>query len=95
MTRIVVLELIFDFVNIEHIKKHKVTAEEAILAGKHAIYHEHGKKGRYIVVGRVDKRLIAIIVRRKSLKRYYLVTARDARKEERKKVYEKEKTRIA
>lgn len=86
MTRVIVRELIFDIFNIEHIKKHNVTAEETILVGKNAIYHEHGKRGRYIVVGRVDKRLITIIVKRKSLKRYYLVTARDARKEERRKV---------
>lgn len=91
MTRVIVRELVFDIVNIKHIKKHSVTAEEAILAGENIIYHRKSKKGRYLVIGRVEERLIAIVIKRKSLKRYYLVTARDASKEERKAVYEKEK----
>lgn len=91
MTRLVVRELIFDAINIEHIKKHRVSAEEAIQAGKNAIYHKRAKKGRYLVVGRVEKRLIAIIVNRKGPGRYYLVTARDAAKKEKGKAYEKEK----
>lgn len=90
MTRIIVKELIFDIVNIEHIKKHRVSAEEAIRVGKNAIYHENAKEGRYLVVGRVEKRLITIIVRRKGKGRYYLVTARDAANKERRKVYEKD-----
>lgn len=91
MTKVTVREIIFDSENIEHIKKHKVSAEEAIQTGKNAIYHERVKQGRYLVVGRVEKRLISIIVKRKGTRRYYLVTARDSARKERKKVYEKEK----
>ena len=91
MTKVTVRELIFDVLNIEHIKKHKVTPEEAIKAGTKAIYHEQGKKGRYLVIGRVGNRLITLIIKRKGTARYYLVTARDSAKKERKKVYEKER----
>ena len=91
MTNIIVRELIFDAMNIEHIKKHKVSAEEVVWAGKGAIYHERVRHGRYLVVGRVEKRIISIIVKRKGIGRYYVVTARDAAKKERRKLYEKEK----
>ncbi|EKD91443.1 MAG: hypothetical protein ACD_30C00005G0011 [uncultured bacterium] len=91
MTRIIILELIWDEVNKEHIKKHSVSTEEVENIGKNFIYHRKTHTGRYMAVGRSGNRLITIIIRRKAPKKYYPVTARDASKKERKDLYAKEK----
>ena len=90
MTRIVVKYLIFDEYNLEHIKKHSVTREEIEKLGKDFIYHRKTHTGRYLLVGRVSQRILTIIIRRKSQGKYYVVTARDASKKERRDLYEKE-----
>jgi len=89
MTRIVVRELVWDEWNLKHIEKHKVAKEEIEQASE-IIYHRKTHGGKYLATGRSGKRLITIILRRKGLGKYYLVTARDASKKERMKVYEKE-----
>lgn len=91
MTRIKIRELIWNERNVEHIRKHNVTVAEAEEVVKSFIAHKAGKKGRYIAIGRSGKRLISVIVKRERTGIYYPVTARDAAKEERKRVYEKEK----
>lgn len=91
MTRIIVKVLLFDKYNLEHIKIHKVTKEEIEKVSKCILYHEKTYNNRYLAVGRVDSRLISIVIRRKATGIYYLVTARGAGKHERKKAYEKEK----
>lgn len=91
MTRIKIKELIWDEYNIEHIKKHNVTVSEAEEAVENFIVHKTGKKGRYIAMGRSGTRLISLIVRRVSSGVYYLVSARDSSKKERREIYEKEK----
>ncbi len=95
MTRIVVKKLIWDEYNIEHIKKHDIEAREAEEASKDIIVHKKGKRDRYLIIGRCDARIITLILRRVGLGIYYLVTARDAAKKERQKVYEKEKNQIS
>ena len=90
MTRIVVRYLIFDKYNLEHIKKHKVTWDEIEKVGKNFIYHRKTHTGRYLLVGRINLRIITIVIRRISTSKYYPVTARDASKKERKNLYEKE-----
>lgn len=89
MTRIVVKELIWDKWNLEHIQKHNVFQAE-VEESRKIIYHRrtHGKK--YLAVGRSGKRLITMVLRHKSSGKYYVVTARDASRKERRKVYEKE-----
>lgn len=87
MTRIVVKELIWDKVNLEHIKKHNVSEEE-VEDAKEIIYHRRTYEGKYLATGRSGSRLITIILRSKGAGKYYIVTARDASKKERKKVYE-------
>lgn len=89
MTRIIVKEIIFDAWNKEHIKKHKVTEEEAKEAGRNLIYHKRTYKGRYLLIGRSGRRLISLVLIRQGEGKYYLVTVRDASKKERRKVYEK------
>lgn len=91
MTKIIIRKLIFDQYNREHIKKHKVSETEIIEAGKSLIYHRQGYKCRYLATGRSGTRLITMIIKRQIKGEYYLVTARDASKKERKKVYVKEK----
>lgn len=91
MTRIVVKVLIFDEYNLTHIKKHKVDKEEAIEAGKRIVYHRKTYSERYLATGRSGSRIITLILKREAVGHYYLITARDADKKERKKVYEKEK----
>lgn len=90
MTRIKVKTLIWDEYNLEHIKKHRVEVEEAIETGKNLVYHRRTYKGRFLAVGRSGKRIITLILNRKDIGKYYLVTARDSDKKERKKLHEKE-----
>ena len=91
MTRIVIREIIWDSWNVIHIDRHKVSQQEALEAGKNIVYHKVTYNGRYLVIGRSGNRLIALVVVRKKTGTYYLITARDASKPERRKVYEKEK----
>ncbi len=90
MTRIVIKELVWDAYNIEHIKKHSITVDEAEEAVKNFISHKKGKSGRYLAIGKSSSRLISLIVKRESVGVYYLVTARDSSKKERREIYEKE-----
>lgn len=91
MTRIKVKIFLWDEWNVAHITKHNVTQEEVEAVGKTLIGHKKGNQGRYLLIGRSGARLISIIVSRKGTGIYYVVTARDASKTERKIVYEKEK----
>ena len=91
MTRIVIRVLIWSEWNKHHITKHHVTVEEVEIATLHFLAHKHGYKGRYIILGRSNKRILAIIVKREKTSIYRVITARDADKNERRKVYEKEK----
>lgn len=93
MTRVVVKKLIWEQWNIEHIQKHNVSIQEAETAAKNLIAHKKGYKGRYIVIGRCKGRILSIIVVREKTGEYFVVTARDANKKERRRVYEKEKNR--
>lgn len=91
MTRIIVRVLIIDKYNLEHIKKHKINESEVIEAGKNIVYHRRTYKERYLATARSGSRIITLIIRREAIGRYYLITARDADKKERMKLYEKEK----
>lgn len=93
MTRLVVKKLIWKQWNIEHIQKHNISIQETETAAKNLVAHKRGYKGRYIVIGRCDRRILSIIIVREKKGEYFVVTARDADKEERKRVYEKEKSR--
>ncbi len=95
MTRIVVKKLIWDERNVKHIKKHNVTASEVESTARNTIVHKKAKQGRYLIIGRVGSRILTVIVDRKGVGIYYLVTARDAAKKERRNVYAKEKKQIS
>jgi len=84
MTRIIIKKLIWDDFNIDHIKKHEVTREEIEKAVKQVVYHKHTYGKRYLVVCEEEERIITIVIVRKSLSTYYVVSARTAKKSERK-----------
>lgn len=81
----------WDEFNLEHIKKHGVKRKEVEEASRRVIYHRKTYQKRFLVVGYASKRLVSFVVKRKESTIYYLVTARDAERKERRKVYEKEK----
>jgi len=91
MTRIVIKKLIWDKYNIKHVKRHNVTLDEVETIANNIIVHKKVKQGRYAIIGRAGLRIITVIVSRKGLGIYYPITARDAAKKERRRVYEKEK----
>ncbi len=90
MTRIKIRELVWDAWNVKHIKKHKVNQQEIIVSVQNASYHRRAHSGRYLSVGRAGNRIITVIIRRQKLTTYYLITARDANRKERRDLYEKE-----
>jgi len=93
MTRITVRKLVWNEINIEHIKKHAVTREEVAVSVKNISYHKKGYSSRYVLVGRTGKRILAVILKRQRVGEYFIVTARDADKKERRRLYEKEKSK--
>jgi uncharacterized protein len=90
MTRIKIKKLIWDDYNVEHIKKHGVNIKDVEIASKNILWHERTKKMRYMAGGRSGKRILTLIIRRKEKTTYYLVSARDSDKKERRKIYERE-----
>lgn len=95
MTRIKVKQLIWDEWNIEHIKKHHVSQKEVAKLAENIFLHKKAKLGRYVIIGRVGSRILSVFIKRKGVGVYYVVTARDAAKQERRAVYEKEKKQNA
>lgn len=91
MVRVKIRELVWNDHNREHIKKHNISIEEVENAIQNLIVHKKGKKGKYIAIGRTGKRILSVVIGREKTGVYYVVTARDSDKRERKIVYEKEK----
>lgn len=92
MTKIRIEQLVLEEKEkiIEHIKKHVVTQEEVEYLSTNIITYKNSYKGRIMFLGRVGKRILAVIVAKEDNK-YHIITARDAGKKERKLLYEKEK----
>jgi len=79
-------ELQWDVFNTGHIKKHAVTIVEIEEACRKIIYVDITYGRRYLLVGRTDVgRLISIVLTQKRKNAYYVVTARDSSRGERKK----------
>lgn len=91
MTRIKIKELVWSESNIEHVKKHRASIFEIEEAAKNYIVHRRGKFGRYLLFGRSGTRILTVVVFRVGMGTYQLVTSRDSDKNERRRVYEKEK----
>ncbi len=90
MTRIIVKEIIWESKIIEHIKKHEVKTNEAEFVAFNFGYHQKGYGGKYLLTGRSGGRILTIVVLRREPGKYFIVTARDASKKERRRLYEKE-----
>lgn len=93
MSKIKIERLVWDEWNKEHIKKHQVTQQEIEEAILKIVAHRKGYSGRTILIGRSGKRIVSIIVSKERRNAYYVVTARDADKKERRLVYKYEKER--
>lgn len=84
-----VKKLVWDKFNLEHIKKHGVTKEEVRLAGRNILFSIKTYNNRIRITGRAGKRLISLILNPQiDPGAYYVVSARDASKKERKVIYE-------
>jgi len=83
-------ELIWDEWNVEHIKKHSVSVGEIEEACDLVIKTYKSYQNRLIVLGKTkDNRLITIVLMKKSKGSYYVVTARDMSRKEKKLINEK------
>jgi hypothetical protein len=91
MTKIKMKELIWDDWNLEHIKKHCLSVEEVVQASKIIIYHRSTYQKRYLVICRGEAKLITLIIKRKGQGKYYLVTARNSSRKEKRRINEKNK----
>ena len=77
--------LVWDAWNVEHLKKHKVSVKEveeiASFKGKKSL---KSYQGRLIILGRTKKkRLLTVVLAKEKQGTYYVVTARDMSKKER------------
>jgi uncharacterized DUF497 family protein len=85
MNTIHVNDLIWDEFNTDHIGKHDVSIQEVIEACGRIVHTEKTKFNRLLMVGITDnKRILSMVLSNKNGDCYYLVTARDASKKERK-----------
>lgn len=76
--------LVWDNWNVEHIGKHKVSLSEVEIALKDKQKKAlKTYKGRLLVLGRAKKRLLSIVLALEEKQNYYVVTARDMSKKER------------
>ncbi len=83
-------ELVWDEYNLEHIKKHKVTKFEIEEACFKPMCSFKSYQQRLIFVGETkDGRLLSLVLAEKSKGVYYLVTARDTSRKERKLINDK------
>ena len=87
---IVINELIWDEFNLNHIQKHDVTQLEIVEACQKIKLILESKFKRLAVVGKTkNNRLITFILDKKDKDSYYLVTARDTSRTERRMLNEK------
>lgn len=77
-------QLIWDDWNVEHIKKHKVAMDEVEEVCKTAKKALKAYKGRLLVLGKTKKkRLLTVVLAPEDKGKYYVVTARDMSRKER------------
>lgn len=87
---IVINELVWDKYNLNHIQKHNVTQLEIVEASQKVKSILEGKLGRLAIIGKTkNNRLITFILDKKDKNNYYLVTARDTSRAERRILNEK------
>ena len=85
-------ELQWDTFNTIHIVKHNVSKLEVIQACNNKIYTDKTYGDRYLLVGMTKSgRYISVVLASFGINKYYVVTARDSSKGERKKAHDFEK----
>ena len=76
----------WDDFNVEHIARHGVSMSEVQEACVNYVYIHKTYGDRYLLVGQtVNKRLLSVVLSKLSKTKYYVVTARDSSRGERKK----------
>jgi uncharacterized DUF497 family protein len=84
-------ELQWDKFNVEHIAQHDVSVSEIQEACTNQIDVLSGYDGRQMLFGKTNSgRYVTVILARKTKNIYYVVTARDTSKKERRYVYDQE-----
>lgn len=84
-------ELMWDDRNLAHISKHSVSEIEVEEACVNQIYIDKTYADRLLLVGRTSStRMISVVLVKMKNNQYYVVTARDSSRGERRKAYEKE-----
>jgi len=83
MVKVRVSQLIWDDWNINHIKKHNVKSSEVEKTLSFKTKTLKSYKGRFLVLGRCGERLLTIVIAQEKNNKYYVVTARDMSKKER------------
>ncbi len=77
-------QLIWDDWNVEHIKKHQVSVGETEEVCRQPVKTLKTYKGRLIILGKTKKgRLLTMVLVPEGRGRYYVVTAREMSKKER------------
>ena len=85
-------DLIWDEFNSNHINKHYVSRHEVVEACSRIVHTEKTKYDRLLIVGITNNnRILSMVISTKDSNHYYLVTARDASKKERKIYAKKQK----
>jgi len=88
----IIKELVWDEFNQDHIQKHGVTKLEIVETSKAIKLTLGGKNGRVMVVGETKiGRLVTLVLAKVETTKYYLITARDSSREERRKLNENKK----
>ncbi len=88
-------ELVFTDQNIEHIARHNVLPEEIKSALLYRPVFFKAEYGRIMMIGQTEnKRWLSVILAEVKQKVYYVVTARDADKKERKMYQEETERRL-
>ena len=83
-------KLVWDEFNTAHIAKHHVTVDEVEEACQTYIYIDETYGHRYLLVGKSKAGRLISVVLSKKLTGYYIVTARDSSRGERKKAHDQE-----
>lgn len=92
ITKIRIEQLLWDTWNTKHIGKHNVSVNDAEYVIEHVGVHKYVKMDRILFIARVDRRIISVVVAKEQGNMFYVVSARDAAKKERRRLYEKENT---
>lgn len=80
-----VKEIVWDEWNVDHIKKHNISITEVEEVCRGHYKQQPSYKNRFLIFGKtLKRRLLTVVLARESKGKYYIITARDMSKKERK-----------